>query len=310
MKHFYFPLLLSIGLIGCSDKQPLTTDETAVTDPAQNTDQAQSTSTPSTEQQDEFVSALPADAPVIKVGTEANYAPYEFKDNYGKVTGFDIDLIREIGEHQGFKVEVYNDPWEDVFTNLENGSRDMVAAGLAYSDERQQKYGVSQSYAPIPSSLVYVNPDIKINTIGDMKALKVGALTDSAQFNHFNDNHLASSVEPYDTVFLAVQSMVQGKIDAVAADDGVLRYTMSTLPDMAPKFFAYESITDNSAQKIYVVDKKNKQLLDKLNAGIEQVKSDGTYKKLTEKWFQQDLTPKLIEQHDLLEGTVSAETTN
>lgn len=131
------PVILSVGLFGCGNSS--------------TTENTNAAGTPVTKNEDSFVSNLPDTAPVIKVGTEANYAPYEFKDEYGNVTGFDIELMQHIGENQGFKIEVYNDPWEGLFNNLDNKSRDMIAAGLTYSNERASKYLLSNPYAPLPT---------------------------------------------------------------------------------------------------------------------------------------------------------------
>lgn len=154
MKQLYrvLPIVLSVGLFGCGNSNNAT-----------STQESASANTPTVqENKDEFVSNLPDTAPVIKVGTEANYAPYEFKDEYGNVTGFDIELMQHIGEDQGFKVEFYNDPWKILFENLDNKSRDMVAAGLTYSSERASKYLLSDVYAPLPNSLVYLDDSLNI----------------------------------------------------------------------------------------------------------------------------------------------------
>lgn len=295
MKQWYqvLPIILSIGIVGgCGNST--------------NQENTSSNSIISGEQKDSFVSKLPDSAPVIKVGTEANYAPYEFKDEYGNVTGFDIELMQHIGEDQGFKVEIYNDPWEDVFSNLDSNNRDMVAAGLTYSDERANKYLLSDAYAPLPTSLVYLDNTLNIKSLSDLKGLRVGVLSDSEPYQYFaQSNYSLAALEEYPTTFAAVQAMAQNKVDAVADDSGVIRYTLNDLPSLQPKYFDYENIAANGARKVFVVDKNQSDLLKKINAGLSDLKEDGTYAKLTTKWFGTDLTQASMKQKDMLQMTKS-----
>lgn len=279
------PILLSIGLFGCG-----------------NSATQESVSTPVKENTDSFVSNLPDTAPVIKVGTEANYAPYEFKDEYGNVTGFDIELMQYIGENQGFKVEVYNDPWEGLFDNLDNKSRDMVAAGLTYSSERASKYLLSDAYAPLPTSLVYLDESLNIKSLDDLSTLRVGVLTSSEPYEYFaQGKYKLGSLEQYPTTFAAVEAMAQDKVDAVVDDSGVLRYTLNDLPSLQPQYFDYESIRADGARKVFLVDKDQPDLLKKVNTGLKGLKEDGTYAKLTTKWFGTDLTKASLQQQEMLQ---------
>ena len=290
MKQLYrvLPIVLSVGLFGCGSSS--------------TQENANLTSTAATESEDSFVSNLPDTAPVIKVGTEANYAPYEFKDEYGNVTGFDIELMQYIGENQGFKIEVYNDPWEGLFDNLDNKSRDMVAAGLTYSSERASKYLVSDAYAPLPTSLVYLDDSLNIKSLNDLSGLKVGVLTNSEPYEYFaQGTYNLGSLEQYPTTFAAVEAMAQDKVDAVVDDSGVLRYTLNDLPSLQPRYFDYESISADGARKVFLVNKSQPDLLKKVNTGLKGLKEDGTYAKLTTKWFGTDLTKASLEQQEMLQ---------
>lgn len=279
------PVILSVGLFGCGESS---TQENTIT--------------PVTENKDSFVSELPDTAPTIKVGTEANYAPYEFKDEYGNVTGFDIELMRYIGENQGFKIEIYNDPWERLFDNLDNKNRDMVAAGLTYSSERANKYLLSDAYAPLPTSLVYLEDSLNIKSLNDLSNLRVGVLSNSEPYEYFvQGNYNLAALEQYPTTFAAVEAMAQDKVDAVVDDSGVLRYTLNDLPSLQPQYFDYESIKADGARKVFLVDKKQPDLLIKVNTGLKELREDGTYAKLTTKWFGTDLTKASLEQQQLFQ---------
>ncbi len=294
MKQLYrlLPIVLSVGLFGCGNSNNATSpQETATT----NSPKVQ-------ENKDTFVSRLPDSAPIIKVGTEANYAPYEFKDEYGNVTGFDIELIQHIGEDQGFKVEIYNDLWRELFNNLDSSNRDAVIAGLTYSEDRASKYLLSNPYAPLPTRIVYLDEALNINSLNDVSKLRMGVLAGSEPYEYFAEGtHKAKVIEQYPTTFAAVQAMAQGKVDAVADNSGVLRYTLNDLPELEPKYFDYEGLQADGARTVIVVDKKKPELLKQVNAGLENLKANGTYALLTTKWFGEDLTETVLKQQKMLE---------
>lgn len=290
MKLLYraLPIILSVGLFGCGNSS--------------TQDNANAAGATVTEHKDSFVSKLPDSAPVIKVGTEANYAPYEFKDEYGNVTGFDIELMQYIGEDQGFKVEVYNDPWEGLFDNLDSKNRDMIAAGLTYSTERANKYLLSDAYAPLPTSLVYLDESLNIQSLNDLSRLRVGVLSNSEPYEYFmQGNYQLGALEQYPTTFAAVEAMAQDKVDAVVDDSGVLRYTLNDLPTLKPQYFDYEDIKANGARKVFLINKNQPDLLKKVNLGLKELREDGTYAKLTTKWFGTDLTKASLQQQAILQ---------
>lgn len=288
MRSLYqiLPLVISVGILGCNN----------------STNQESRAAVDNTQKGDGFVSKLPDSAPIVKVGTEANYAPYEFKDEYGNVTGFDIELMRYIGENQGFKIEVYNDPWEGLFSSLDNKSRDMIAAGLTYSNERASKYLLSSAYAPLPTSLVYLDKSLNIQSLNDLSDVRLGVLSNSEPYEYFaQGNYKTGAIEQYPTTFAAVEAMAQDKVDAVVDDSGVLRYTLNDLPSLQPQYFDYESIRADGARKIFLIDKDQPDLLQKVNTGLEGLKKDGTYAKLTTKWFGTDLTKISVQQEEILQ---------
>jgi ABC-type amino acid transport substrate-binding protein len=292
MKQLYriLPMVLSVGIFGCGNSN---TQESTV-----------SNSTIETITEDEFVSKLPDSAPVVKLSADANYTPYGFKDEYGNVVGFDIDLVHYIGEDQGFKVEIYSDLWKDAFNNIDNKSRDMIAAGASYSSERASKYLASDSYLPLPTSIVYLDSALDIQSLNGLGNVNIGVLGDAVQYDYFTAGNFAvKSVKPYPTLFMAIQAMAQGKVDAVAGDLGVLRYTMDDLPSLEPKYFNYQGLDTDHARKVMYVHKSQPELLEKINAGLKNLREDGTYGTLTKKWFGEDLTQAALKQQQMLEAS-------
>ncbi len=291
MKQLFrmLPIVLSVGLFGCGSPNNTTVQESA---------KAGNTATT----ENESASTLPDDAPVVRVASDSDFAPYDYKDEYGNVTGFDIEIMQAIAEDQGFKIESYIDRWEEIFDNLDSKSRDMVVAAVPRSPERARKYLLSDLYAPLPSTLLYLDESLNLKSLNDLSNVRVGVLDETVQQEYFTSGKVkVKSVEPYITTFAAVQAMAQGNVDAVAEDAGALRHIMNDLPGLEPKYFDYEGIHADAARKVMVIDKDQPELLDKINAGLKNIKANGTYATLTIKWFGEDMTAAVLEQQEVME---------
>ena len=127
-------------------------------------------------------------------------------------------------------------------------------------------------------------------------------LDETVQYEYFSSDKVSKLVGRtlHNRFFAAIQAMAQGEVDAVAEDAGALRYMMKDFADLSPKYFDYEDIHADSAYKVLVVDKDQPELLEKVNAGLESLKENGTYATLTTKWFGEDLTQAVSEQSQSL----------
>ncbi|WP_201558497.1 substrate-binding periplasmic protein [Psychrobacter sp. 72-O-c] len=273
MKQLYrvLPLVLSVGLFGCSNS---TTQENA------NTNNAAST-----ESKDNFVSKLPDTAPTIKVATTGTMPPFSFQDDYGNMQGIDIDSIRAIGEEQGFKVEFYKETWQNMFDTVASGGRDLAISGISYKDDRAEKYGLSIPYFFNPSSIMYSDSSVKINGIEDLQGMHVSAMAGSKQEDQLKEMGKYSELSTRATAFLLYEDLMQDKVDVVLHDLPILQYTAKNHPEYDVTIVSYEGEDNPSAQQVILMAKGNTDLINKVNEGITKLKTQGTFKTIEEQWL-------------------------
>lgn len=96
-------------------------------------------------------------AGVLKVGTETEFAPFDFIDA-GAHVGLNVDLFQEIGKELGVKVEWVTLPWDGVLPGLEAGKFDMVAGPANITKARMEHYRFSPPIAPAQSSATFRRP--------------------------------------------------------------------------------------------------------------------------------------------------------
>lgn len=267
-------LAISAVLMGCN-QTPKTSEDAKVT----NASAATSASATSG-------STLPADAQTYVMAVDGVSAPFAFKDEKGNLTGFDVELMRAIGEKQGFRVEVIAAPWSGIFNGLNENKQDIVGSAVTITPERQQQMDFSNSY--LSSATIVATKDPAIQSFADLQGKKVGVQGGSYSEEVLKQaNFPAENIVTYKTDFLLYQAMVKGEVAAIVDDSNITKSLSNQL----------KGLTDTSQVRIlplpgtsveslgYAVKKGRNDLMDKINKGLEQVKGDGTYDKIYKKWF-------------------------
>ena len=284
MKQMYrvLPIVFSVGIFGCNNAStPESTTETSTTEASTTTD----TTSTVKEGQETFVSSLPDTAPVYKVATTGNLAPYSLQDDYGNMQGIDIDIIRAIGEDQGFKVEFYRETWQNLFDSVASGDRDLAISGISYNDQRNEKYGLSMPYYFNPSAIMYKTGEHQINGLNDLKGLRVGVLEGAKQTDQMEAVGGQQSITGYATGFLLYENLVKSNIDAALLDAPILQYTAKNHPDYDVTIVPYEAESDPSSQSVVLMAKGNDQLINTINEGITNLKQQGIIQEIESRWL-------------------------
>ncbi|MDO5686882.1 MAG: transporter substrate-binding domain-containing protein [Neisseria sp.] len=226
------------------------------------------------------------DMPTYLVATEASYAPYEFRDEAGKVIGFDADLLEAIGEKQGFRVQILSRPWDGIFDTVETGERDIVAAALKITPERLARFEVSMPYAE-STRVAVVRADSGIESFADLQGKSVATQTATTHADVIRE--FQGNVIEENTQYLAFRDVLSGKTDSAVGEGGVMRYYVNTLAaDASPGKNDLRVIEHQQPQKEYMgfmIKKGRKDLANEVNAGLQAIQADGTYAKIHQKWF-------------------------
>lgn len=236
--------------------------------------------------QDSFVSKLPENAPVVNVVTVGKTLPFSFSGTDGNPIGMDIDIIQQIGESQGFKVKIRTDAWANLFTAVESKKADLAISGISYTKERAEKYALSDSYALNPGSLMYTKPELtgKVTDIASLGGLRLGALENSKHAKQMNEVGL-TDVRTYQSTFLLFKGLLQNEVDVIAQDGILLEHLIKQNPEHPAHIRAYENANEPSAQLVILMHKDNKELKEKINNGLTELKQNGELDKIKEKWL-------------------------
>ncbi len=220
---------------------------------------------------------------VLRVGTEATYAPFEFMGEGGAEVGYDIDIIKAIGEIEGFKVEIVNMGFDALIPSLLTSQIDAVIAAMTITPERAARVDFTDPYYNSGLSVLIRESDKdKFKTLADLKgAVLCGQIgTTGAQKAAELSGGNAKSYNYESEVFNELKA---GGCDGAVNDRPVNLYYLATshaenIVEMS------EMIT--SEQYGIAVKKGNQELLDKLNAGLKKIHENGTFAEIHAKWFK------------------------
>ncbi|MFU2158823.1 MULTISPECIES: basic amino acid ABC transporter substrate-binding protein [Caldisericum] len=222
---------------------------------------------------------------VLKVGTSADYPPFEYVDEKTKeFVGFDLDLMRLLGKKMGYdKVEIVNMDFDTIIPSLQADKIDVGAACITITDERLQQADAVPYLSTGQSILVKKDSTYAPKTFEDLSNHKIGVQKgttgEEAIDKAITDGKIKNAdVRRYTSVVLAITDLQNGNIDAVIIDTPVATY-YSTKQDF--------KVTGElvSEQAGLFVKKGNTELKTKLEKALSEVKGTQDWNDLINKYF-------------------------
>ena len=212
--------------------------------------------------------------------TNAEFPPYEFKDG-GNFMGIDVECAKLIGEKIGAEVEILDIAFDSLIPTVMSGKADFAMAGMTVTEDRKESVDFSHTYQTAVQTIV-VPADSAIKGVEDMYGKKIGVQTGTTGDIYCTDDFGDSSMERYSKIIDGFQAMKSGKIDAIVVDDQVAK---AIVEQDASSFKILETAYAEEDYAI-AVKKGNKDLLNKINAAIDEMKSNGQLKAIVDKYIK------------------------
>ncbi|WP_417614255.1 transporter substrate-binding domain-containing protein [Oceanisphaera sp.] len=234
-----------------------------------------------------LASAGLAQADEVKFVTNAAYAPFEFVDENNEMQGFDIDLAKAICEVQQMNCSFHNQAFDSLIPSLKFRRYHAAIAAMDITPERAKQVDFSDIY--YENSAVFVTPTDKFDNLDALQQETVGVQNGTSHQKYIQDKLEADGMKarPYQSVQDALLDMSNGRINAVFADTAVVG-------DWLAKNEGYAVLGERITDDDYfgtgfgiAVTQGNQELLDQLNEGLSQLKDNGTYDRLYQKYFPQ-----------------------
>lgn len=225
----------------------------------------------------------------VVVVTENAYFPLQFVDPAtGQAVGWEYDAMAELAKRLNFKVEYQNTSWDAMIQAVSDKQYDIGMTGITIKDDRREKIDFSDPYMKSEIFMLVRGDETRFSDAKSFAAddkLLVGAQPGTSPFyvavyNVLDGNEQNPRIKLMETFAATVAALQAGDVDLVLTDSA-----------------AGKSISDGSDGKLKLVGEplqaeefgfifpKGSDLVAPINAGIAALKADGTFDKLTQKWF-------------------------
>ncbi len=232
------------------------------------------------------------DAGVLRVGTDATYAPNEFFDEDGEtIIGLDIDLFDAVAEELGLTAEYQSADFGSIIAGVNSDQYDVGVSSFTINEERKLEvnmvsyFSAGTQWAVASGNPKNVDPDspcgltvaVQANTVQDLEDLP-------PKVDECEAAGTPLTVQQYDGQDEATSALASGKADAMLADSPVVSYAVQQVGD------SIETVGEvyDAAPYGYVVPMDDAELAEAIAAALTAIEDDGGYTAALETWGQVD----------------------
>ena len=222
------------------------------------------------------------------VGFDQEFPPMGFVGDDGEYTGFDLEVAKEVAERLGLEFVPQPVDWAAKDMELESGNIDCIWNGFTMTG-REDDYTWSEAYMANQQVFV-VTAESGIKTLADLAGKVVEVQAESSAEAALKDDPdltgtfgTLQTTPDYNTAFMDLQ---MGAVDAIAMDEVVARFQIEQ------RQVDFIVLDETRAAENYAVGfkKGNDTLKDQVQEQLEALAADGTLAKISEKWFDKDIT--------------------
>jgi arginine/ornithine transport system substrate-binding protein len=228
----------------------------------------------------------------LRVGVEGNYPPFSKLGPDGKLVGFDIDIAMAVCAQMKAECTLVQQEWDGMMPALNAKKFDMIVASMTITDERKKAADFSDPYYDVPSRWVAKAGSFKEATPAALKGKKIIVLRNSPRAKHVADNYKESEV-----LLVAKETDIYLELVAGRGDIGFGSSVVSSeafLKKPEGKGFAQVGNTvrlDGGGGGVGIAMRKGEtDLREKVNAALKVIKTNGSYKKMADQYFDFDVS--------------------
>ena len=220
------------------------------------------------------------------VATEPTFPPFQMIDkNTGTLTGFDVDLIKAIGKEVDLNVQIESLPFDGIIPALQSGTIQAAISGITITANRAESVAFSSPYFRATLAVAVRENNDTIKSIEDLKGKRIAVQIGTTGAIEAKKVPNAEIIN-FDSAAIALQELVNGKVDAVINDGPVTLFAIKEAGLRGVKIAA-----EAGTEQYYgiAMPKARTEALNLnralVNYGLFKVVESGTYRAIYEKWF-------------------------
>ncbi len=220
---------------------------------------------------------------VYTVAANCEWPPFEYVDEKGNITGFEMDLVKEIAADQGFEVNILNVAWDGIFAGLQTGMYDAVASGVTITEERKESLDFTSPFVTLKQAILVKADGPHSKNEKDLVNKTVGVQNGTTGHFACDDNGI-KNLKKFDAIPEAVLDLTNGNIDAVVVDSVVASDYVMANSSLGSKLVISGYIENAENEDIAMCTKKGNDFIKKLEAGYQNLVKSGKVNELKKKY--------------------------
>ncbi|MBN2711291.1 MAG: ABC transporter substrate-binding protein/permease [Planctomycetes bacterium] len=218
----------------------------------------------------------------LKTALTGKFPPFSFYDNKGELAGFDVDMSREIAKRIGRKSEIIATEWDGILAGLLAGKYDAIVGSMAITPERQQQVNFTAPYYYSGAQLfVHRDNPKRLYSIDDCAKARIAVVLGETYQHFLETNYPEVEVVTLKSGAEIFEMLSQKRIDGFVTDKLVGSWQIQKA---GRDFVAVGDLLYKESIAI-PVRKDNPELLEAINDALAGIESDGTLKKIHDKYF-------------------------
>ena len=222
----------------------------------------------------------------LRVGFESGYMPFEITDKKGNFVGFDIDMAKEMAKAMGVKFVPVNTAWDGIIPALITKKFDIIMSGMTVTQERNLKINFADPYI-IVGQTILINKKHK-NKIKSYKDLNNSKYTVTSKLGTTGEQAVKRLIpkckyKSFETEPEAALEVVNGKADAFVYD---LPYCVVFNAEQGAGKLIFLDEPFTFEPLAWAIRKGDPDFMNWLNNFLGQVKNDGRYERIHNKWIK------------------------
>ena len=228
----------------------------------------------------------------LRVAVEGTYPPFNYRDEQGKLTGFDVEIAEGLAAKLGVKPEFTTTEWSGILAGLQAGKYDVIVNQVAATEVRRKTFDFSDAYVvSSPQLVVRANETRALKSPADLKGKKIG-VGQGTNYAELARGIAGAEVKVYPGAAEYLQDLASGRID-VALNDSLLIPYLAAKTKLPVKAGAPLGAVESNAIPFRKDNPKFKAAIDK---ALADMKADGSFAKISAKWFGRDVSKPPVAQ--------------
>ncbi len=219
----------------------------------------------------------------LVVATNPEWPPMEFLDDNKNIIGYDVDMFKAVAAEAGMEAEFKMTAWDGIFAGIAAGNYDVIASAVTITPERQRAFAFTVPYYDV-RQIVVLRKGGSASGFADLAGKVIGGQIGTTGIFVAQKSGVKMTIREYDNVGLAMQDLLNSRIDAVVCDSPVALYYANQKEGFSDQLtVAFR--TEATESFGFVVSKNRKDLVERLNKGIEAVRAKGIEAEIIRKWM-------------------------